>query len=199
MLSDIQKRTARYSGGKEIANRKAHLARTKTALLEISNGAGNLGNLIEGLSTAEREALRTAVFIVASLEATLARDVAEAKRIKATWDARHTAAMKALHTLPQARIEDQIALAELARELDTYQAQRLLRTARKYRDPNYVLQDMVRDAIASLAHQAANEADQPAAWCSALRADMPAAAAKHTDLIAHIKAIAVEKRIQETA
>lgn len=193
-LTQWQQDLARFDGGKDLTNRKRHLAQVKSALLtlctEIESGINPAG-----MTATEAKTLREAARLVAGVESAYAKDAAEAKRIQSDWEARHKLAMKTLLTLPHEAPEDVIALAALSGDL---QPAYLLRDCVKWGWQSKV-RDLQREAISTLAHRCANQATPPHKWCKDLAAQMPTAKTKHAALIAQVNALAVQDRLQRAA
>lgn len=194
MLTDYQRRNARFDGGKDLLNRKRHVAQIKSGLLKLRNdcdgGADGLVNGLAGLLTPEEiDTLTSAAQIVDRIVATLERDEAEAKRIKATWDKHYGALVAALSMrIITDRAADVVAL--ISRAGDTYKLRDLADDCRnRWGGARAQLRDARREAIASLAYQAAGTDADPSAWAAAIHAELPANAEKHAALVAEIDAI----------
>lgn len=204
MLATHQKSSARYDGGKHLANRKRHLAQTRSAVLslalEIEKGT-NTEQLAGCAGIKDVATLRAAAAILGRIEASYGKDAAEAKRIKDAHDARYKAAGKALHALLKDKIADVIALYAVAQPRDTYG---YLNDLRSYlqRSTNhwlYHLETMQRDAIAELCYAATRQEWTPQAYCAALAPQLDEARILHAGLIAEVKAHAVAQRLEAAA
>lgn len=194
MLTTWQQHSAKFDGGKKIANRKATMARVASSLEKLIKDA-NAEGLASLLSAQDVKALRQAQGIVHKVARAMEQDVAQAQGIKAAWEARHKDAVKALMGIIQEPVADVIALADLAGNL---YPDRLARECVKWGWESQVL-DLRRDAVGTLAHRAANASAEVAGWVQALAAELPAARAKHAVLIAQVNALAVAHYMQRAA
>lgn len=197
-LTPRQQQSAKFDGGKALANRKRHLAQVKSALITLCAEI-EAGNNPAGLTPTETATLRTAARLVAGIEATYAKDAGEAKRIKADYEARLKLATRTVQALVRDRIADTIALYAIALPRDGAALEDLGReTARKPASWAWRIDDLLREAVAKLAWRIVNQSKTPpAAWCAAL--DLQAEKDRHAGLIAQVKACAVAQRLEATA
>lgn len=195
-LTQWQQDSARFGGGKDLVNRKRHLAQVKSALLKLCKEIGeDRDNHAGALTAKELGTLRDAAHLVARIEAGYAKDASQAQRIQADWQARHKLSMKVLQTLPHEAPEDVIALSHLAGEL---RPDGLLDACVRWGWQRQLC-DIQHDALATLGHRCANQTTPPAQWCKALAEQIPAAKALHADLIAQVNALAVADQLQQAA
>jgi len=188
MLSDAQKSAARYHGAQALKNRRSHLRRTRTALVDVRADAAMPDDDHETLGKACRALDRR----LAALEA----DINEAASIKRDYDKRVDEATRALQAIPLSAVADVIALAELDHNLGRPAA--LLEDIEQYGWDTIAHQHR-GEAIAGLARRCACETAPAAEFVGGVRAAMPAAAARHTDLIQRINTLAVAQTIERAA
>lgn len=185
MLSEIQKSMARFDGGKPLAARRSHLRRLRTSLAEVRGDAG--------MDTQDHHVLVLAASVLNRALARLENDIHEARAIKRTYDQRHAAAFKTLATLPAVAVADVIALAELDRQIGH---PRMLLDEIQRHGWGYTAAQLRRTAIDGLAHSCASGTEPVDLLVEKLRAALPAAAAKHADLIRTINTLAVAEQLQ---
>lgn len=200
MLTDPQKSKARHDGGKEIANKKRHAAHVKTALVNLRNDCnGGSADLAGLLTQDEIDTLTQAVHIVDRIAATLEKDAAEAKRIKADYDKRVKAATDVLNELPHATPADIIALAAFSGGGALWSFDDHIGAIRRGDMVDYQLKGIFRDAAASIAHDIATKELHPGVTATAILLALPQMKDKHAALIAELTTIAVAKKLQAAA
>jgi hypothetical protein len=205
MLTDIQKSSARHDGGKTLANKKRHLAQTRSALLSVVKaiqGEYTTQQLVDAQVTPkDLDTLRAAAGVLACIEDSYARDAEAARRIQAQYEADLKAATLALHSLITDKIADTIALYAVALPRET-PALRELREDLQ-RPGSYwsmKLDFMQREAIGQLAyHLVTRQGGNPQSYCAALAPQLADARVQHAELIARVKAHAVAQKIAVAA
>lgn len=198
MLTESEKSHARHDGGKALGNRKRHLAQIKSALLTVCVEADAGVNHMTGLSAKDIATLRDAAQIVARIEATYDKDAKAAKKIKAAYDSAIKAASQALRALVRDPIGDAIALHAIANPGDRSEMTELaIAATNNGRAWQWRIDLMLRDSVSELAYQIVRAGTPPSVYCAAL--DLDTAKAKHTILIAQVKACAVAQKLQATA
>ncbi|OJW78004.1 hypothetical protein [Thiobacillus sp. 65-1402] len=191
MLSDLQKSQALHDGGAVIAARKAHMARTATALRKIDPND-------YGLTAGESTAIRAALTAMDKVIASLAKDAREADAIRKDYEKRLTAARKEFATLLYADVADCIALIATAERVPFYGFE--LRSFRDRSSPvGNSLHTKARDAIHSIAHTCARDKLDPATRRQEVLAGLPALKERHADLIRELTTLAVAERLEQTA
>lgn len=200
-LTPWQQDAARYNGGKALANRKRHLAQVKSALLTLCEEIDAGRNSQTGvLSVKELSTLRMAAHLVARIEASYAKDAAEAKRIQADYEARVKLASRCARALLGDLIADTVALYAIALPSEAAELNDLrANTARQPASWQWRIDEMGREAVAKIAYRIVRQDVPPAAWCAALEPEMAAMKDRHADLIAQVKACAVAQRLEATA
>lgn len=183
----MQKHMARFHGEREQKARRSHLRRLRTSLAEL-RGAG--------VPQPDHDTLREAGRVLDRLLAATENDIHEARAIKRAWDTRHAAATAALRTLPTGSVAEIVALAALAREIGS---PRDLRERAEIYGWTYTARRLRNDALASLAHRCAGEAEPVEIWVEKLRAALPDATAKHADLIHALNTLAVAEQMQRAS
>jgi len=198
-LTPWQQDRARFDGGKTLGNKKRQYAQMATTLRGLIEAADRDSDQAGLLNPAEIERLRQALPVIDRVVANFARDTTAAKRIKADYDARCNAISRALHDLVHDKIADTIALFAVAhpRDSHTLNALRTDVTASGWRA--WQMDQMLRDAVSELTYRMAGQ-DAPAnVQCAALAPQMATARETHSTLIAHVRAAAVARRLQEAA
>lgn len=194
-----QQDNARYNGGKELSNRKRHLAQVKSALISLCTEI-EAGTNPAGLTATEVSALRTAARLVAGIETAYAKDAAEAKRIQADYEARLKLASRVARGLLSDLISDTVALYAIALPRDLDGAVKNLREVANGHGGRgawaWRIEEMARDAVAEIAYRIVRQDLPPAAWCAALEPEMAAMKNRHADLIAQVKACAVAQKLE---
>ena len=205
MLTDIQKSSARHDGGKTLANKKRHLAQTRSALLSVVKNieGGYAAPQINAARPSKKDLdiLRAAAGVLAGIEASYARDAAEAKRIQSQYETDLKAATLALHGLITDKIADTIALYAVALPRET-PALRELREDLQRPGSYWSLQldFMRREAVGQLAyHLVTRQGGNPQSYCAALAPQLVEARVQHAELIAQVKAHAVAQKIAVAA
>lgn len=206
-LGDFQRDRARHTGGKEIADRKRHVSQLETGLRNLVADCERRSNTEVGYRTAdvvwdvvsvdELKALQRAAEALHKVAASLDKAAAEAKRIKADYDAHVEQAQAALGKLPKG-VADIVALSACAQRTPVYHwtLERMRARPREVLDD---LNDIRREAISTLAHRCAREGIQPAGFADTIRLAMPAAAEKHAALIGELNALAVAAQLEKSA
>jgi len=198
-LTPRQQDRARFDGGKALGNKKRQYAQMATTLRGLIDSADRDNDQVGILNPAEIERLRQALPVIDRVVANFARDNAAAKRIKADYDARCKAISSALHDLVHDKIADTIALFAVAHPRDnaTLNDLRIEVNAAGYRA--WQMDQMLRDAVSELTYRMAGQ-DSPAnVQCAAIAPQLATARETHSTLIAHVRAAAVARRLQETA
>ena len=196
-LTPWQQTRAVVDGGKAIADRKSGLARVSSSLTKLIKSAATED--LHGLLTEkEINQLITARNVVVKVTEHLAKDAAQAKRIKAEWNRRYDEARFALYELPHQHPEDILALADLADELGSIE-RFLSRSSQNGLE--YTLPECLRNAMTALSYQAARQkTTSPAAWVhTELAPKLPQAKAKLAGLVAKVNAMAVQKTLERAA
>ncbi|KVW92634.1 hypothetical protein [Thiobacillus denitrificans] len=188
MLTDSQKDRARFDGGKDQANRRRQLRQLRTGLINVRRDAA--------MPTDDNVALTEAVRALDRLLVEVENDLSAAKNIKRDWDQHVALAHALLVAIPLPGVADIIALGELAHEIGY--PRMLLNDIENY-GWNHAAATLKRNALDSLAHRCASDAKPPTEFVAAIRATMPAAAARHADLIRQITTLAVSEQLQKTA
>lgn len=187
MLSDMQKSSARFDGGKPLANYRSHLRRTRSTLWSVRAGTH---------SQTDSAILEQACVVLDRQLAEIETELTEAKRIKRDWDQRKSVALKALSMLPSASVADVIALADLDHQIG---APHLLTGAVQTYGWAYMSTQLRRDAIDGLAYRCACDGAPVDQCVETLRAAMPAAAAMRAALIETINTLAVAEQMQRAS
>lgn len=197
-LNAFQRDRARFHGGKEIKAHKAHLARTATAIRKLRNDATTMGGQLDGVFDAdEMQTIRSTCELVDRAIARLEADAREADHIKKAFDDHEARAAKALSLLPLNDFEGVIAIAELAGDLAPgVRMYTPLESARRdgYRSTQ---RDLLLYAVKYLAADCAIRGHDVATYVETVRSKMPAAAAKHTDLIRELNTLAVSEQLEK--
>ena len=196
MLNDRQREQARYDGGKEIANRKRHLAHVGTALLNLHHDCSTAGPLARMVDADDLNALAAAQRVIRAVERQLADDAREAKRIKDTHERRLEEASAAIGKLPSIAIDDIVALASIAGELSELNALVAGRYASV--EIQWALRDVTRSALSWLAYKVARDQLDPAAYRESVRGEMQAHKDRHAELIQKLNTLAVAEQMEKS-
>lgn len=186
-LTDHQRADARFHGATRITPEKARTVAALHTLEAID---------FYGLSGPEADALETTRVMLRRRIADMERDIAEAKRLKIAWDRRFSDATRAFKTLPSERVEDVVALYDLAGRFMTATETRLLGQMAKW-GARAELREMRQEALSSLIHGATSASDDITITVARLRDAMPAATARHAEMVARINAMLVEEQLRE--
>ena len=194
MLTTSLTHHAKYHGGKDLANRKRHLAQVRTTLAAVFDDCdGKSAVMANILTQAELAAMEKTLLALGKVIKALEADAKEADRIKSAFDKRHQQCQRAVRSLPADTIVDKVALASLADMRHSLKC--LAHDCVKY-GPEASLRFLVQEALSSLALDMANGTADPAVAAAALRAAMPAHSVSHTGLIEDVTTLAVAQRLE---
>lgn len=188
MLTGIQKSRARFDGGQEQSNRRRHLRQLRTSLFNVRSDAA--------LQPDDHASIAQTLRVLDRLLSEVQADLAAAKNIKRDWDKHVSLAYALLDAIPLAGVADVIALGELARELGS---PRLLLEDIEHFGWHHKAGSIMNESLATLSRRCASDQKDPAEFVATVRAAMPAAAAKHADLIRQITTLAVAQQMDAAA
>jgi hypothetical protein len=188
MLTESQKSIARFNGGQDQTNRRRHLRQLRTSLFNVRSDAA--------LQPADHASIAQTLRVLDRLLAEVQSDLAAAKNIKRDWDKHVSMAYTLLDAIPLAGVADVIALGELARELGS---PRLLLEDIGHFGWHYKAGSIMNESLATLSRRCASDQKDPTEFAASVRAAMPAAAAKHADLIRQITTLAVAQQMEASA